>query len=470
MATSVSSCLSEVQVPAGPCRDISRGQEPIPIPLEAPEHTPWRALLGDRFEEYLAERYFHSSYIHAVAERVRRERSEQGSEGPDDADLEPSLYGCECQDPNACSSTSEMCDCVAEHGNFYVRAPDSVASHQPVLDIDAIPPAHVLYECSEVCACQEGQDTRWPERQSACCLSTVRSGVRLALVVKPVPFAVLDNAHAANGEERSPGLGVFAGRAIPRGTFICNYEGELISPSESHRRWSHQAAAGQGNYILSIREKVQGTGAEHRVDMDPTRKGNVARFINHLCPPLTNVVIVPVRCEGPFVLVQSGASTSSQSLDLIRLVDWHQRAAKESPSNLTSVRDDDVPAGGKAQQVIAVVSAPPKAAMFASRYIEAGEQLGFDYYDAGQDRPLQDVSQRTDAPRPTSAESKIPTSSSHEGPSDTSRSRRDPDSNPGPEHGGRDPDELSHQTLDKRTRCLCASPACRGWLPLDMEL
>lgn len=95
-----------------------------------------------------------------------------------------------------------------------------------------------------------------------------------------------------------------------------------------------------------------------------------SRFANHLCPPLTDLVIIPIRCD--------------------------------------AAENGELPFA--------------RAALFASRDIEAGEELGFDYADAGGgNEELAD--------------------------------------------GGRE--ELESRA---RTRCLCGSPGCRGWMPFDREL
>ncbi|PWN20271.1 SET domain-containing protein, partial [Microstroma glucosiphilum] len=130
------------------------------------------------------------------------------------------------------------------------------------------------------------------------------------------------------------GLGLFSRSPLARGTFICEFAGELISDEETSRRWDEYKALGVGNYILCINEGLPESGDGVRTNIDPTRRGNVARFINHLCPPLTNLIILPVRCDSHLSLLPA-----------------------------------DVPA-------------PPRAAIFAKRDIAADEELGYDYADA----------------------------------------------------------------------------------------
>ncbi|XP_022538322.2 histone-lysine N-methyltransferase SETMAR [Astyanax mexicanus] len=113
------------------------------------------------------------------------------------------------------------------------------------------------------------------------------------------------------------GWGVLALEPIPRGCFVCEYAGEVIGFQEARRRQLSQTSSDM-NYIISVREH----GGERRfiqTFVDPASVGNVGRFLNHSCQP--NLVMLPVR----------------------------------------------------------VHSLAPRLALFASRDVEVGEELMFDY-------------------------------------------------------------------------------------------
>ncbi|KAK0553190.1 hypothetical protein OC861_001193 [Tilletia horrida] len=305
--------------------------------------------------------------------------------------------------------------------NFYTKA---TADAPPNLQLDAVPSRHVLYECNEMCACAT----------SKCSNAVVRHGVRIPLRVQPVR----DSPESPAGTKaQSSGLGVFAAAPIRKGQFICEYAGELISPTEARRRWSRQASQKQGNYILTIYETASSSAFEaseqeleevsqldpgsapslggSRIDIDPREEGNVARFINHLCPPLANVVIAPVRCDGP-LLLQTHSNAAKQP-EIEPLSEYLHRL------RISPLTNQNFPQSAKR-----LVPAPPRAALFAARDIAAGEQLGFDYADPTQLKGKTDVAALTSKP---------------------------------PSEG------LQQQEL--RTRCLCGSVACRGWLPFDEQ-
>jgi SET domain-containing protein len=69
------------------------------------------------------------------------------------------------------------------------------------------------------------------------------------------------------------GRGVFAARDIPKGTRIIEYTGERISESAAFKRYGE---AIDHTFLFTV--------AENKV-IDPSRKGNEARFINHSCAP-----------------------------------------------------------------------------------------------------------------------------------------------------------------------------------------
>ena len=92
------------------------------------------------------------------------------------------------------------------------------------------------------------------------------------------------------------GLGVRAGELIPKYHFITEYTGELVSYEEAKRRTTIRRDAPRSNFLLVLKEHVL-MGDIFRTHIDATHCGNVARFINHSCEP--NMVMFPVRYNSP---------------------------------------------------------------------------------------------------------------------------------------------------------------------------
>jgi SET domain-containing protein len=76
-------------------------------------------------------------------------------------------------------------------------------------------------------------------------------------------------------DSRIHGRGVFATRAIPEGTRLCEYKGERITWREADRRYPDDPDGPSHTFLFSLGKVV----------IDANRQGNVARWINHSCIP-----------------------------------------------------------------------------------------------------------------------------------------------------------------------------------------
>ncbi|MFP4118576.1 MAG: SET domain-containing protein [Candidatus Woesearchaeota archaeon] len=86
-------------------------------------------------------------------------------------------------------------------------------------------------------------------------------------------FAVKDSGIA--------GKGAFAIRDIPKGTSIIQYKGKLLSKEISEKRGQKHRDDGE-LWIFTLNETY---------DIDASKQGNEARFINHSCNPNCEAVI-----------------------------------------------------------------------------------------------------------------------------------------------------------------------------------
>ena len=166
--------------------------------------------------------------------------------------------GCSCQ-AQSCTPTSS-CSCVTRFG--------------PAFDtrgclLDVVSSADLLrpvLECNDDCRCGQSCFNRVVQRGIAVELQVFDCGRR--------------------------GVGVRTLQPVMRGSFVCEYSGELLS-YESARRRAQNADPATHNYILEVREFF---GAKLLTTyVDATYVGNVGRFINHSCEP--NLFVQPVRVE-----------------------------------------------------------------------------------------------------------------------------------------------------------------------------
>ncbi|BAS74564.1 Os01g0772150 [Oryza sativa Japonica Group] len=100
---------------------------------------------------------------------------------------------------------------------------------------------------------------------------------------------------------REKGWGLHAAEVLRRGQFVCEYAGELLTTEEARRRqglYDELASVGKlSPALIVIREHLPSGKACLRVNIDATKVGNVARFINHSCDG-GNLHPVLVRSSG----------------------------------------------------------------------------------------------------------------------------------------------------------------------------
>ncbi|CEH18944.1 Histone H3 (Lys9) methyltransferase SUV39H1/Clr4, required for transcriptional silencing [Ceraceosorus bombacis] len=413
--------------------------------------------------------------------------------------------GCSCiaKPGGSCCTADTDCECVESFGNFYSAANDQLNGLARIVHLDALPARHALRECTPLCACQQAspsirskcistqdaastedeaissrrpeavdrakrrklkslevgresksyEDARQSKRASMQCANRVvgfglarrlyirSTAPRLGISPHRCSKSEGDAAISADLNSACRGLGLFTHDFIPRGAFVIEYAGEVISTQEARKRWvkyqkpsmyssekgsdpassiaisqsdtgPRPSVSNEGsNYILVLQEwmnagthtghtgfpstpdPLSGTQATsalapkaYRTNIDPTISGNAGRFANHSCEP--NLIMIPVRCDEPIKLY------------------------------------DDTSASSTCETYAA--AAAPRAALFAARDIQPDDELTFDY--SGGELARLDGSQR---------------------------------------HG-----EGLKRNVGRSgaTPCLCGAPSCRGWMYFDPAL
>jgi len=85
---------------------------------------------------------------------------------------------------------------------------------------------------------------------------------------------------------RVHGSGVFAARAIRKGTRVAEYTGDRISHAEADRRYAHKAHDDNHTFLFTV---------DSRTVIDGGVGGSPARFINHSCDPNCETLIEDKR-------------------------------------------------------------------------------------------------------------------------------------------------------------------------------
>lgn len=158
-----------------------------------------------------------------------------------------------CTSPSAGCSCSPVCDasCPCGMQEPWGRVYSAEGCLIPVsLGVDV---EGSLRECGPGCACR-----------GSC--TPARSGRQPALHLERMP---------------GKGWGVVVDEDLPAGRFVCEYVGERITTEEAGRRLADYDAAARGHALLVFREILPSGQAALRLNIDATRKGNIAAFFNH---------------------------------------------------------------------------------------------------------------------------------------------------------------------------------------------
>ncbi|KAJ6651826.1 hypothetical protein lerEdw1_016443 [Lerista edwardsae] len=205
-------------------RDISRGFERVPVPcLNGVDNEPCPSNF-----HYIAQDIISESLAIPVTEWVRRQH-------------------CTCS--RICSANK--CPCILRsYGYRYNRTGHVVETFNWWKHYSHI------YECHVLCVCPR-----------ACPNRVVQRGLRTQLQLYRTP---------------NKGWGVRTMQDLLRGTFICQYFGELICSADSQEREDD-------TYYYSVE------GKDEQYYIDGRFYGNIGRFLNHACDP--NVMALRVSVD-----------------------------------------------------------------------------------------------------------------------------------------------------------------------------
>lgn len=134
-----------------------------------------------------------------------------------------------------------------------------------------VPPGTPIYECNKRCSCD-----------MSCVNRVVQRGTEMKLCI----------FRTANGR----GWGVKTLRAIPKGSFVTQYVGEVITSEEAEKRGKEYDAAGR-TYLFDL--DYNETEEQCPYTVDAAMYGNVSHFINHSCDPNLAVYGVWINCLDP---------------------------------------------------------------------------------------------------------------------------------------------------------------------------
>ncbi|KAH8306130.1 hypothetical protein KR018_002152, partial [Drosophila ironensis] len=144
-----------------------------------------------------------------------------------------------------------------------------------------------IIECNNSCACIE----------KSCFNRRVQYGPRAYLEIFHSPIY------------GSKGLRTTA--RIPRGAYICEYAGELLTANEAKKRLETNEQLGLMNYVLVLNEYASAAKKQVTI-VDPSRRGNIGRYLNHSCEPNCQIAAVRVDCPIPKIGIFAARDIAAQ--------------------------------------------------------------------------------------------------------------------------------------------------------------
>lgn len=250
------------------CDDISFGQESVPISCVVEENLfASLHILADGSDGQITTSSLPwESFTYATKSLIDQSVGlAMGS----------SQLGCACP-KSACSS--QTCDHIYLFDNDYEDAKDiygkPMRGRFPYDERGRImlEEGYLVYECNQWCSCSKSCQNR-----------VLQSGVRVKLEIY---------------KTETKGWAVRAREAILRGTFVCEYVGEVLDEQEANKRRNRYGTEGCG-YFLEIDAHINDMSrlmeGQSPYVIDATNYGNVSRYINHSCSP--NLVNYQVLVE-----------------------------------------------------------------------------------------------------------------------------------------------------------------------------
>lgn len=145
---------------------------------------------------------------------------------------------------------------------------------------------YLVYECNYSCRCSRSCQNR-----------VLQNGVQVKLEVF---------------KTEKKGWAVRAREAIPSGTFVCEYVGEVIDEKEADKRRNRYGVEGWG-YLYNIDtdkgDMSRLIGGQVPYLIDAMNYGNVSRYINHSCSPnLVNHQVLVESMDSQFAHIGLYAS------------------------------------------------------------------------------------------------------------------------------------------------------------------
>ncbi|GMY20554.1 histone-lysine N-methyltransferase SUVR4 isoform X2 [Fagus crenata] len=207
-----------------------------------------------------------------------------------------------------CLTSPITCACARETGGEFAYSPQGLLKEEflnSCMSMKREPQLHHFVYCPD-CPLERTKNEHMPER---CKGHLVRKfikecwrkcGCRILCGNRVVQRGITCKLQVFFTPE-GKGWGLRTLEDIPKGTFVCEYAGEVLTNQELYERITQSSGNDRHTYPVTLDAdwgSEVGLRDEEALCLDATGFGNVARFINHRCFD-GNLIDIPVELETP---------------------------------------------------------------------------------------------------------------------------------------------------------------------------
>ncbi|RVW77260.1 Histone-lysine N-methyltransferase SUVR4 [Vitis vinifera] len=210
-----------------------------------------------------------------------------------------------------CTSLAIPCACARETGGEFAYQQGGLVKEkflEECISMNRDPHNHRLFYCKNC-----------PLESKKCGNRVVQRGITVNLQVIQWYFYV-SGIFTPEGK----GWGLRTLENLPKGAFVCEYVGEIVTNTELYERNLRSTGKERHTYPVLLDADWGSEGVlkdEEALCLDATFYGNVARFINHRCFD-ANLVEIPVEVETPDHHYYHLAFFTTRKVDALEELTW----------------------------------------------------------------------------------------------------------------------------------------------------
>ncbi|KAL6651694.1 hypothetical protein ACP70R_010619 [Stipagrostis hirtigluma subsp. patula] len=230
-----------------------------------------------------------------------------------------------------CLSAPIPCACAKQTGGEFAYTPDGLVRRaflDECVSMNRFPEKHHKFFCKS-CPLERSRNEARPEPCRGHLVRKVikecwsKCGCSMQCGNRVVQRGIACNLQVFYTPE-GKGWGLRSLDELPKGAFVCEYVGELLTNTELHERTVQNTHSAKYTYPVLLDADWCSKGLlkdEEALCLDATFYGNVGRFLNHRCYD-ANLVEIPVEVETPDHHYYRVAFFTSKKVEAFEELTW----------------------------------------------------------------------------------------------------------------------------------------------------